>query len=78
MKQIEIKLKRSLIGRNPKQREALRCLGLKKINQVKKHPNTKATWGQIRKIFHMVECSHPLPSFSKKIIDKKKPNNKNK
>ena len=52
---IEIKLKRSLIGRSPAQREALRCLGLRKVHQVRKVKNDKTILGQIEKVKHLLE-----------------------
>lgn len=66
MEYIEITLKKSRIGRTPKQKEALRCLGLKKINQKRKLPKTDATWGQIRRVSHLLEFDAELPSFSKR------------
>ena len=52
---IEIILKKSLIGRHPKQREALRCLGLKRINQTKTVSDRPEIWGQLNKVLHLVE-----------------------
>ena len=52
---IEIKLKRSLIGRSPSQREALRCLGLRKVNQIRKVKDHQAVLGQIKKVKHLLE-----------------------
>ena len=52
---ITIKLKKSLISRTPAQREALRCLGLRKVHQTRQVPDHPCTWGQIRKIKHLVE-----------------------
>ena len=55
---IEVQLKRSRIGVNPQQREALRCLGFKKTNQIRKLKNTAAVAGQMRKIQHLVRVIH--------------------
>ena len=52
---IEVKLKHSRIGIKPHQRSALRCLGLKKIHQVKKLKDNPSVWGQIRKVKHLIE-----------------------
>ncbi len=52
---IMIKLIRSIIGRSPAQKEALRCLGLRKMNQIRKVSDHKATWGQIQKVKHLLE-----------------------
>ena len=54
---IIIKLKKSPIGRSPAQKEALRCLGLRKTNQVRKVSDHKTTWGQIQKIKHLLEVT---------------------
>ena len=42
---ITITLKKSPIGRAPSQREALRCLGLRKVHQTRKVPDNPCTWG---------------------------------
>lgn len=55
MDKIKIRLKRSLIGRSFSQKEALRCLGLRKIHQEKEVLDHSAIWGQLRKVFHLVE-----------------------
>ena len=52
---ITVTLKKSLIGRSPSQREALRCLGLRKRNQTKTVKDNPCTRGQIQKIKHLVE-----------------------
>lgn len=52
---MKITLKKSPIGRTPAQREALRCLGLKKVHQTKKAPDNPCTWGQVRKVEHLIE-----------------------
>lgn len=54
-KKLQITLKRSLIGRTPKQRATIKTLGLRKINQVVIHPDNPATRGMIDKVKHMVE-----------------------
>ena len=54
-KMVVIQLKRSLIGRSPAQREALRCLGLRKVNQTRQVKDQKETWGQIKKVKHLLE-----------------------
>ena len=52
---ITITLKKSPIGRSPQQREALRCLGLRKVHQTKQVVDNPCTWGQIQKVKHLVE-----------------------
>lgn len=52
---IKIKLKRSIIGTNPKQRKTIEALGLKKINQVVEKPNNGQTQGMINVVKHLIE-----------------------
>ncbi|MGC8791999.1 MAG: 50S ribosomal protein L30 [Bryobacteraceae bacterium] len=52
---IRIKLVRSLIGRPQKQREIVRGLGLRRLNQVVERENTPAIRGMVRKIPHLVK-----------------------
>ena len=52
---LRVKLIRSYIGCNPKQREILAALGLRKIHMVKEHKDTPAIRGMIDKVPHMVE-----------------------
>ena len=56
-KKFKVKLKRSLIGCTETQKETVRCLGLKKIGQVKLVNDTPANRGQIFKVQHLVEVS---------------------
>ena len=72
---ISVQLKRSLIARSPGQKEALRCLGLKKINQIKILPDSPSTRGQIAKVSHLVHLekeSTPVSAKAKKPAQKKK------
>lgn len=52
---IKIRLKRSAAGRPQKQREILRGLGLKRLNQTVERPNTRAIRGMVKKVIHLVE-----------------------
>ncbi len=52
---IRIKLVRSLIGRPEKQRQIVRGLGLRRINQVVEREDTPAIRGMVRKIPHLVK-----------------------
>ena len=52
---ITLTLKKSPIGRSPVQREALRCLGLRKVHQTRQVPDNPCTWGQVQKVKHLVE-----------------------
>ncbi len=53
--QVTIKLVKSKIGCNPKQRATLEALGLRKIRQEKTLPDTPAVRGMIFKVSHLVE-----------------------
>lgn len=54
---IKIKLIRSKIGCNPKQRSILAALGLRRPNMVKEFKDTAAIRGMITKVQHMVEVT---------------------
>ena len=51
---LEIKLTRSLIGRNPNQVKTAHALGLRKINQVVVKETNDAINGMIKTIAHLV------------------------
>ena len=52
---VRITLKRSLIGQKPKAREAVRSLGLKKINSYTEREINPMIQGMLEKIEHLVE-----------------------
>lgn len=52
---LKVKLVRSYIGCNPKQRATLQAMGLRKIRQVKELPDNGSTRGMIRLVEHLVE-----------------------
>jgi large subunit ribosomal protein L30 len=54
-KTIRIKLVASPIGRQQKQKDIVRSLGLRKINQVVERPDTPAFRGYVRKLPHLLE-----------------------
>lgn len=53
-KEFRITLKRGLIGTTQDQRDAVRCLGLRKINQSKLIKDNPANRGQIYKVQHLL------------------------
>ncbi|MEI3614535.1 50S ribosomal protein L30 [Pseudogracilibacillus sp. SO30301A] len=53
-KQLEITLKRSVIGRKENQVKTVRTLGLKKINDTVIQNDTPAIRGMINKVSHLV------------------------
>ncbi len=55
LKQIKIKLVRSLIGSSETQRKVAKALGLSKMNQVVEHYNSATILGMVNKIPHLVQ-----------------------
>ena len=55
LKQIKIKLVRSLIGSSVSQRRVATGLGLSKINQIVEHYNSATILGMVNKINHLVQ-----------------------
>lgn len=53
-KQLEITLKRSVIGRKQNQVKTVQTLGLKKINDTVVHNDTPAVRGMINTVSHLV------------------------
>lgn len=56
-KSFRVKLKRSLIGCTQNQRDTVRCLGLRKINQEVIVADNPAVRGQIFKVQHLLEVT---------------------
>ena len=56
VKQLQITLVRSLIGRNEKQRATVRALGIQKMHQTVMHADTPSIRGMVGKISHLVKC----------------------
>jgi len=55
LKEIKIRLKKSLIGSSESQRRVATGLGLSKTNQIVKHYNSATILGMVNKIPHLVE-----------------------
>ncbi|OJF90157.1 50S ribosomal protein L30 [Alkalibacterium sp. f15] len=55
MANLEITLKRSLIGRPQRQHQVVKSLGLRKINSSVVRPDNDAVRGAIKHIAHLVE-----------------------
>ena len=53
--QLQITLKRSLIGRPEVQRQTVRTLGLGKLHQTVVHQDNPSIRGMITKVAHLVE-----------------------
>ena len=54
-KTITVKLKKSPIGYNKRQKATVHALGLKKINQTVEKPDSPTIRGMIAKVSHLVE-----------------------
>ena len=54
---VTVTLKKSLAGRLQNQKDCAAALGLKKVGDVKVHPENAATMGKIAKISHLVEIN---------------------
>lgn len=54
-KTLRVTQKRSAIGRNKRQTQTLRGLGLGKLHRTVELPDNEATWGMIRKLDHLVQ-----------------------
>jgi large subunit ribosomal protein L30 len=55
MKELEITLKRSFIGRCKKHKKILRALGLRRLNQSVVHNDVPSVRGMLQKVSYMVE-----------------------
>ena len=55
MTRLKVTLKASSIGRNRKQLEHLKGLGLRRIGQSRELENTPAVRGMVKKVLHLVE-----------------------
>ena len=55
MTRLKVTLKHSTIGRNQKQVETVKGLGLRKIGQSRVLENTPAVRGMVKKVLHLVD-----------------------
>jgi large subunit ribosomal protein L30 len=51
---LQVTLTRSVIGRPQDQRETVKALGLRKVNQTAEHQDNPAIRGMINKVAHLV------------------------
>lgn len=54
-KTIRVTQKRSAIGRNQRQGQTLKAMGLGKLHRTVELPDNDATWGMVRKLGHLVQ-----------------------
>ena len=57
MAQIQVKLKKSLIGSKKDQIATAYALGLRKIGDISVQPDNPQTQGKVRKISHLIEVT---------------------
>ena len=57
MAQLQVKLKRSMIGRPEDQRATLKGLGLKRIGKTVRLEDTPSVRGMVKKVIHLVEVT---------------------
>jgi large subunit ribosomal protein L30 len=57
LKQIKIKLVKSLIGSSETQRRVVAGLGLSKRNQIVEHYNSPTILGMVNKVSHLLEVT---------------------
>lgn len=54
-KMLRIKLVRSMIGYSVRQKQTVKALGLRKLNQVVERPDNPAVRGMVNKISHLLQ-----------------------
>lgn len=54
-RRLKVTLKQSAIGRDERQREQLKGLGLRRIGQSRTLENTPAVRGMVKKVLHLVQ-----------------------
>ena len=58
MSKVKIKQVKSIIDRSKRQKDTMRALGLRKINQTVEHTVNPQIEGMIRKVSHLVEVEY--------------------
>jgi large subunit ribosomal protein L30 len=53
---LKVRLRRSPIGTSPRQRETLRCLGLRRVGKSVILKDSPAVRGMVRAVAHLVEA----------------------
>lgn len=59
---IQVTLRRSLIGEKPKTRQTVKGLGLGKMNSTVDLPDNPSIRGMIHRVRHLVEVTEPTPT----------------
>lgn len=52
---LKIRQKKSVIGKSKDQKNTIKCLGFRKLNQIIEVENTPSIRGMIKKVIHLVE-----------------------
>ena len=58
MAKVKITQVRSIIGRTKRQKDTMRSLGFRKMNQTVEHDATPSILGMIAKVQHLVKVEH--------------------
>ena len=72
MDSVRVTLKKSLIGATRRQKEAARCLGLRKIGVRRVFKNSPAMLGQTKMIRHLISLENVDPEKSASALQKNK------
>lgn len=62
MKKLRIKWVKSFVGYSQDQRDTIKALGLRKLNQVVEKPDTPQIRGMVKKVHHLVEVEEGIES----------------
>jgi large subunit ribosomal protein L30 len=62
MAKIRVKYRKSAIGYAQDQKDTIRALGFRKLNQIIEHDDTPAIRGMIKKVEHLVDVEEVKPS----------------
>jgi large subunit ribosomal protein L30 len=62
MAKIRVKYRKSAIGYAQDQKDTIRALGFRKLNQIVEHDDTPAIRGMIKKVEHLVDVEEVKPS----------------
>ncbi|KUK13281.1 MAG: 50S ribosomal protein L30 [Synergistetes bacterium] len=60
MKKLRIKWVKSFVGYSQDQRDTIRALGFRKLNQVLEKPDTPEIRGMIKKVHHLVQVEEGI------------------
>jgi large subunit ribosomal protein L30 len=62
MAELQITYVKSAIGYTQRQKDTIRCLGLRRLNQTVTHPDTPDIRGMVARVRHLVEVREGVES----------------